>query len=106
MRGLGSLLKKRGKGKEPTTGSKSRSPGLFGKLKILLLLNKLKNEIKKPNNNMKIASVLSVVRHILTFAGGYLVSKGYIDEETLGTLVGAVITVGGVIWGIIEKKSR
>lgn len=84
--------------------SKSRSPGLFGKLRLILLLNKLKKEIQKPD--MKIASVLSVLRHVLTFAGGYLVTKGLIDEGTLNELVGGIITVGGIVWGILDKKSR
>lgn len=55
---------------------------------------------------MKIASVLSVVRHILTFAGGILVSKGVIDEGTLTELVGGIITVGGIVWGILQKKNQ
>lgn len=101
---LGSLLKRRKTGEKPSTGSKSRSPGLFGKIKILLLLSKLKNQIQKPN--MKVASVLSVVRHILTFLGGYLVTQGLVDEGTLNELVGGIITVGGIAWGIHEKRNR
>ena len=104
MPDLGSLLKKRKTGRKPTTDSKSPSPGPFGKIKILLLLNKLRKEISKPD--MKIASVLSVVRHILTFAGGILVSKGVIDEGTLTELVGGIITVGGIVWGILQKKNQ
>lgn len=104
MRGLGSRLKRLLKGKRPITESDSRSPGPFAKVRFLLLLNQLRNEIKNPN--MKIASVLSVVRHILTFAGGYLVTKGIVDEGTLNELIGGIITVGGIVWGILEKKGR
>ena len=101
---LGFLRKKQKQGQEPITVSKSRSPGLIAKARFLLLLNKLRKEISKPD--MKIASVLSVVRHILTFAGGYLVTKGVLDEGTLNELIGGIITVGGIIWGILEKKGR
>lgn len=101
---LGFLRKKRKRGQEPTTVLKSQFPGLIAKARFLILLNKLRKELRKPD--MKIASVLSVARHILTFAGGYLVSKGLLDEETLNQLVGGIITVGGIIWGILEKKGR
>ena len=103
---LGFLRKKRKQGQEPITVSKSRSPGLIAKARFLLLLNKLRKEISKPESSMKIASVLSVVRHVLTFAGGYLVTKGVLDEGTLNELIGGIITVGGIVWGILEKKGR
>jgi len=47
---------------------------------------------------------LGIVRHILTFAGGYAVAKGYIDEANIETVIGAVITVVGTVWSIIAKK--
>jgi hypothetical protein len=46
-----------------------------------------------------------VVRHILTFGGGYLVAKGVFDQATLDAAIPAVITLGGVIWSIIAKKN-
>lgn len=55
---------------------------------------------------MKIASVLSVVRHILTFGGGIAVGLGYIDEGTLNELVGGIISIVGIVWGIIDKVKR
>lgn len=48
--------------------------------------------------------VLGVVRHILTFAGGYAVAKGYIDEANIEAVIGAVITVAGTVWSILAKK--
>ena len=47
---------------------------------------------------------LGVVRHILTFAGGYAVAKGYIDEANIEAVIGAVITVAGTVWSIVAKK--
>lgn len=35
--------------------------------------------------------ILSLVRQILLFAGGFIVAKGWLDQETLIALVGAII---------------
>ncbi|MDQ2080242.1 hypothetical protein RA307_08620 [Xanthobacteraceae bacterium Astr-EGSB] len=48
--------------------------------------------------------VLGVVRHILTFAGGIVVSKGLLDETTMTAVVGAVITIGGALWSILAPE--
>ena len=45
-----------------------------------------------------------IVRHILTAAGGALVTKGMIGEGELELVVGAVITLAGVVWSAIAKK--
>ncbi len=56
-------------------------------------------------------TVLSLVRHLLTAAGGAAVLKGYTDEQTATTVVGALIAGIGGAWGAIdeflaEQKSR
>jgi hypothetical protein len=51
-------------------------------------------------------SVLGVLRHILTFGGGLAVAQGHIDEASMMELVGAVITIAGVTWSILQKKSQ
>ena len=48
--------------------------------------------------------VLGIVRHILTFGGGILVTKGLLDEGMVAEISGAVITLIGAIWSIIEKN--
>lgn len=45
-----------------------------------------------------------VVRHILTFAGGVLVTMGYLDQGTATQLSGALMTIFGVVWSIKEKS--
>lgn len=45
-----------------------------------------------------------VVRHVLTFAGGWLVTKGYVDEQTMQSAVGAVVTLIGLGWSYFVKK--
>lgn len=56
---------------------------------------------------MNALSVLGVLRHILTFGGGFLVTKGIADEGTVQEIVGATITIIGFLWSIFapEKKS-
>ena len=49
-------------------------------------------------------TILGIVRHVLTAAGGIAVTKGYIDESALVAGVGAFIALAGVIWSIIDKR--
>lgn len=51
-------------------------------------------------------TVLGIIRHVLTAVGGALVAKGTIDEATLTAAVGAIVTLIGVAWSIIEKRRR
>lgn len=48
--------------------------------------------------------VLAIVRHGLTFLGGVLVTQGVIDSELYLELSGAVMTLVGGIWSILDKK--
>jgi hypothetical protein len=53
---------------------------------------------------MKKEMILGIVRHALTFAGGVLVMKGYVQEQTATELSGAFLTLFGGIWSIVEKN--
>ena len=46
------------------------------------------------------AKLLGLFRHLLTFGGGFLVAKGWMDAETLASLVGAAITVIGNVMSV------
>lgn len=49
--------------------------------------------------------VLGVIRHTLTFVGGVMVTKGLI-EESLGTeIIGGTISLIGLVWSVLSKKS-
>lgn len=48
---------------------------------------------------------LAIVRHALTFLGGVLVTQGYVDTEIYLELSGAVMTLIGGIWSIIDKNN-
>jgi hypothetical protein len=47
---------------------------------------------------------LGIIRHILTFAGGLIVTKGYISESLVEELIGGIVTIIGTIWSIKSKK--
>lgn len=47
--------------------------------------------------------ISSILRHVLTFGGGFAVAKGWVSAETMTGLVGAIITVGGVVWSLFNK---
>lgn len=55
---------------------------------------------------MNTEAIMGLIRHILTFVGGYLVSKGYFDESTMQQLVGAAVTVVGAVWSWKDKVLR
>jgi predicted DNA-binding transcriptional regulator len=50
--------------------------------------------------------VLGIIRHVLTAIGSILVVKGYTDELTTTTAIGAIITAVGAIWSIVDKKEE
>ncbi len=50
--------------------------------------------------------ISTILRHILTFGGGFVVAKGWISAEALPGVIGAVITVGGVVWGLFNKTDN
>lgn len=54
---------------------------------------------------MNTDQVLGIVRHVLTFGGGYLVAKGIVDEATMLNIVGAAVTIIGAAWSIMQKKA-
>jgi len=48
--------------------------------------------------------ILGVVRHVLTFVSGILITKGIFDEATSTEVIGGIMGLAGTIWSIIEKK--
>jgi len=47
---------------------------------------------------------LGIIRHALTFVGGVLVTQGVIDDALFMELFGAVMTLVGGVWSVIDKK--
>lgn len=50
--------------------------------------------------------ILGIVRHVLTFAGGFLVVRGKIDESTLTEVVGSLVTLAGLVWSVLDKNTK
>ena len=71
------------------------------RLSLYLLENK---HLKKMNMKLTKEQVIGIIRHSLTFVGGLLLMKGLVDEAILSEISGAVITLTGAIWSIINKK--
>lgn len=65
-------------------------------------MNKLKQLISKIMNN----TLSGLIRHGLTFVGGLMVSKGYIDEAILQEVIGAIMTLGGFVWSYLDKQRK
>lgn len=48
--------------------------------------------------------IAGLVRHILTVAGGGLVTAGVLDEQGLVLASGAIATLIGIVWSVIAKR--
>lgn len=47
----------------------------------------------------------ALTRHLATFAGGYLAARGIAGQEEMEQIIGAIITIGGVIWSLWHKAA-
>jgi hypothetical protein len=50
--------------------------------------------------------IKGILRHLLTFIGGYMVINGYISEEISHDIVGWVMASIGVVWSYIDKIKK
>lgn len=53
---------------------------------------------------MKWDSIWQIVRYILIGVGGIAVGKGWVTNEQLVTIIGAIGSIGGVVWGLFVKS--
>lgn len=51
-------------------------------------------------------NVASLIRHLLTAAGGFLVAKGLASAEQLTELVGAILSLVSVGWSIKSNNKK
>ena len=51
-------------------------------------------------------AILALIRQILTVAGTALVAKGFVQASEVEPVVGAVLTIGSVIWSVADKRGR
>jgi hypothetical protein len=51
-------------------------------------------------------AILALIRQLLTVAGTALVAKGYVQASEIEPAIGALMTIGSVIWSIADKQDR
>lgn len=51
------------------------------------------------------SEVNGVIRALLAAAGGFIVARGWIDQETMLALVGAGATVLTALWSVRSKRA-
>lgn len=47
-----------------------------------------------------------LIRHGMTVIGGFLIAEGYADEQTVQSLTGGAVALGGVALSYAEKRTR
>lgn len=55
---------------------------------------------------MTLEKTLGIIRHSLTFGGGFLVTSGVLTDATLEAGIGAIATLIGVVWSVIDKNKK
>jgi hypothetical protein len=48
-------------------------------------------------------TILSILRHTLTFVGGLLVAQGLITDATVAQAVGPIVATAGALWGALDE---
>ncbi len=43
---------------------------------------------------------------ILTVAGTVLVARGYVEASDIEPAIGALLTIGSVVWSVVDKRGR
>ena len=51
-------------------------------------------------------AILALIRHILSIAGTALVAKGYVQTSDVEPVIGALLTIGSVVWSVADKRRR
>jgi hypothetical protein len=51
-------------------------------------------------------NVLALLRHLLTFGGGFVAQAGYASGDEVTAASSAVLTLIGLVWSIIDKRNR
>ena len=51
-------------------------------------------------------AILAIIRQVLTVAGTALVAKGYVHATDIEPVIGALLTIGSVIWSVADKRGR
>lgn len=55
------------------------------------------------NDKAQVAAIWSAARTLLSAAGGLLVAHGLTSQETMQDVVGAIMVLAPLIWGVVAK---
>lgn len=55
---------------------------------------------------MNTEQIASIVRQILLAVGGFIVGKGWVDNETMVQIAGALSVIVGSIWAIWSRSTK
>lgn len=51
-------------------------------------------------------NLASLIRHLLTAAGGFIVAKGLASADQVGELVGAIVSIAGIGWSMFNNRKN
>ena len=51
-------------------------------------------------------AILALIRQILTVAGTALVAKDFVQASDIEPVIGALVTIGSIIWSVADKRGR
>ena len=51
-------------------------------------------------------TILALVRQILTVVGTALVARGFVQVSDVEPVIGALLTIGSVVWSVVDKRGR
>jgi len=51
-------------------------------------------------------AILALIRQVLTVVGTALVAKGYVQASEVEPLIGAMLTIGSVVWSVVDKRVK
>lgn len=49
-------------------------------------------------------AILGILRHILTFGGGFIAAEGWASADEITGGIAGILTLLGIIWSIMEKR--
>ena len=60
------------------------------------------------NDNLEFMKkqTLGLIRHGLTFGGGYLVAQDWISSDVMIEVVGAIMTIVGAVWSVTAPEKK
>ena len=51
-------------------------------------------------------AILMIVRQVLTVADTALVAKCAVQASDVEPVIGALLTIGSVVWSVVDKRTR